>query len=138
MPRLSQREAEAYLSEAHVAHLITVRPDGCPHVVPVWFDWEGETALVMTSGQAVKVRNVRGNPTVALSVATDQRPYIYVVLEGEARVHTDNLVEVVNRICVHYDGPERGYAYAQELLAEGAMVLIEIRVSRMNSWGESE
>ena len=43
---------------------------------------------------------------------------------------------MVNRLCVKYDGPERGPAYAEELLAESRLVLIEITVARIMSWVE--
>ena len=138
MANLGQQEIMNYLDEAHIAHLVTVRPDGRPHVAPVWFLEEDGRAFVMTDANAVKVRNIRREPTVALSVATDQRPLKYVVLHGEAQVSTTNMEEMVQRICVRYDGPERGIDYARELLAEGRMCLIEVRVNRVIGWKDDE
>lgn len=138
MAQLSQPEIEDYLAELHVAHLVTVRPDGRPHVAPVWFLWESGRALIITGGTSVKVRNVRRNPAVALSIATDQRPLKYVVLEGEGKVTQEDLVQVVERICVRYDGPVQGAAYAQELLAAGNMVVVDIRVERVIGWKDEE
>ncbi len=119
MAMLSEQEIEAYLAEPHVAHLVTVRPEGRPHMAPVWFLAEGRRALVMAYANAVKLRNIGRNPAVAISIATDQRPYKYVVLEGEGRVTDREPAQVVERICVQYDGPEQGPAYARELLTGG-------------------
>lgn len=138
MARLSQQEIESYLAEPHVAHLVTVRPDGRPHVVPVWFLWEGSHALIITGGTSVKVRNIRRSPAVSLSIATDRRPLQYVVLEGAGKVTKEDLARVVERICVRYDGPVRGAAYAQELLATGNMVLVDIQVGRVIGWKDEE
>lgn len=138
MAQLSGLEIEGYLAEPHVAHLVTVRPDGRPHVAPVWFLWEGDRALVMTGSTSVKARNVRRSPAVALSVATDQRPFKYVLLEGEAKVTQEDLARVVERICVHYDGPAQGAAYARELLSAGNIVLVDIRVERVIGWKDDE
>ena len=134
MAKMSQREIETFLADPMVAHLVTVRADGRPHVVPVWFEWEGRRAQVMTDRSSVKARNIRDNPMVALSIAKEQRPYQYVTVEGMARITTDNLAEVVRRICFRYDGPERGPAFAQELLADEHLVLIEISPTRVVSW----
>lgn len=92
----------------------------------------------MAGEKAVKIRNVRRNPGVLLSVATDERPYRYVVLEGQARLTKDGLAEVLERICVRYDGPKRGQEFARELLDRGDMILLDIRVDRMTSWADDE
>lgn len=138
MAQLTNLEIEDYLAEPHVAHLVTARPDGPPHVAPVWFLWEGGRALVMTSGNSVKARNIRRSPAVALSIATDQRPFKYVVLKGEGKVTQHNLARAVERICVRYDGPAQGAAYARELLAAGNIVLIDIQVERVIGWKDEE
>jgi hypothetical protein len=103
-------------------------------MAPVWFVAEDRRVLVMAHANAVKLRNIRQNPAVALSVATDQRPYKYVVLEGEGRITGRDLLQVVERICVQYDGPVEGPAYAKVLLSEGQMVLLDIRVTRVTGW----
>ena len=138
MAELTQAEIAAYLAEVHVAHLVTVRRNGRPHVAPVWFVEEDGRALVIAGANAIKVRNIRRNPVVSLSIATDLRPFQYVVLEGEVQVTDDDLTSVVERICVRYDGQERGRAFAEELLAGGQTVVIDIRVSRVLSWKDDE
>ena len=138
MAKLNQQETEAYLAEPHIGHLVTVRPDGRPHVAPVWFKWEGDRALVMAIASAVKLRNIQHNPAVALSIATDQRPYRYVILEGEARVTGDAPPEVIERLCIHYDGPDRGPDFARELIDDRHLVLIDIKITRVIPWYESK
>ena len=138
MAKMSQREIETFLADPMVAHLVTVRPDGHAHVVPVWFEWKGRRAQVMTDRSSVKARNLGDTQMVALSIAKEQRPYQYVTVEGMARITTDNLAEVVRRICFCYDGPERGPAFAQELLADDHLVLIEISPTRVVSWKDDD
>jgi general stress protein 26 len=104
----------------------------------VWFVWQEGRALVMTGGSSVKVRNLRGNRSVTLSVASDTRPYQYVSLEGEANLTQDNMAELVHRICTRYDGPEQGTAYARELLEHGNMVVIVVQVKRIVSWKQDD
>ena len=134
MADLSQKEISDLLAEPHLCHLATVRPDGRPHVTPIWYMEENGKAFVIAGANAVKFRNVRQNPKVSLSIATDQRPYKYVVLEGEGRLTQDNLNQVTERLCVRYDGPERGRAYARELTAAGGLRVLEVQVRRVLSW----
>ena len=138
MAKLSQQEIEAYLVEPHVAHLVTVRRDGRPHVAPVWYLEEDGRAFVIADSNAIKMRNIQRNPQLALSIATDQRPFKYVVLEGEGRVTDDDLAAMIERICVRYDGPERGRAYAREILSRGGFRLLDIRVTRVIGWKDDE
>ena len=138
MARFSQRETEQFLAQPRIAHLATLRPAGTPHVAPVWFLWDQGRAWVMADAGAVKVRNIKANPAVTLSIATPERPLSYVVLEGTAQLNSADLARVVERMCVLYDGPERGADFARELLGENRMVLLEISVGRVLSWKDDE
>ena len=138
MARLTPEEIDAYLGVPHVAQLATIRPDGGPHIAPVWYIREGGQVKVMTFESSVKVRNIESNPKVALSVATDGHPYRYIILEGDAVVTKENLSQEVERLCVHYEGPERGEEYTKELLAGSGMVVIDVTVRKIISWKEDE
>ena len=138
MAKLSQQEMDRFLAQPRIAHLVTLRPAGTPHVAPVWFLWDRGRAFVMADANAVKVRNIESNPAVALSIATSKRPLSYVVLEGQAEVTSEDLPQVVERMCVLYDGPERGAEFAKELLGEDRMVLLEIAIDRIMSWKDND
>ena len=138
MATLTQEEIDEFLGVPHVAQLATIRPDGRPHLAPVWYIREGTQVKVMTFESSVKVRNIELNPKVALSVATDGHPYRYVILEGDAIVTKENLEQEVERLCVHYEGPERGAEYTKELLADSGMVVIDVAVRKTISWKEDE
>ena len=82
----------------------------------------------------------RRNPKVSLSVATDEWPYQYVILEGEATVSSDNIKEAVRTIFSRYEGAERGEEDATELTeGDQQLVAIVINVKRILSWkGDAE
>ena len=48
--------------------LSTVRRDGRPHTVPVWFLWDGKTILMFSQPETQKIRNLRNNPNVTLAL----------------------------------------------------------------------
>ena len=139
MARLSQEEQALFLSQARIAHFVTMRSVTRPHVAPVWFLWDQAStgkgrAWVMADANAVKVRNVKKNSSVALSIATPERPLSYVILEGQATVTSDGLNDVVQKMCLLYDGPERGTAFAKELLGQERMILLDIAIDKIIGW----
>ena len=134
MSELSEQEIAELFAEFSVAHLCTVRPDGRPHVAPVSYMVEGDKAFVATPEGTVKLRNVRKNPKVSLSVATEPSPARYVVLEGDATVTKDSAARVLENVSIRNYGSEAGPAVAKEWLAAGVVMVIEIQVNKVLSW----
>ncbi len=142
MAGLSPEEIKDFIERgAHIAHVATVRPDGRPHVAPVSFgSWDGKAYVAVYEG-TVKLANIRHNPKVALSVATDERPYKYVVLEGEGRITSENRDQVLERILIGYVGEERGAALTQEVLARTGrteLLVLEVTIDKVLSMHEVE
>ena len=74
------------LSSEPVVWLSTVRPDGGPHLVPIWFSWDGSDILVASKPAAQKVRNIRSNPTVMLALGQAEDDFDVGLLEGRAEL----------------------------------------------------
>lgn len=68
-----------------IAWFTTVRPDGRPHVVPVWFLWDDATILVFSQPNQ-KVRNLRANPAVMLALDESDTGEDVVLIEGRAEL----------------------------------------------------
>lgn len=138
MAKLTADEIDAFLSRPRIAHFTTLRSSGTPHVTPVWFLWKDGKAMVMADAGAVKVRNIRRNPAVALCVATQGRPYTYVTVEGQASLPSEGLAETVQEAFVLYEGPELGPEYADIVLANENLALIAISPDRFLAWKDDE
>jgi hypothetical protein len=54
--------ADRRLREEEVAWLTTVRSDGQPQSVPIWFLWDGETFLIYSQPGRQKLKNITRNP----------------------------------------------------------------------------
>lgn len=61
--------------------LATRRRNGAPHLVPLWYAWDGEKVYFVTPRHTQKVRNIEGMPRVAMSLEDGSN---VVILEGEA------------------------------------------------------
>lgn len=82
---LDEKTAQRLRAEP-VAWLTTVRADGQPQSSPIWLDWNGAEIVVLSQPGAGKVRNVTGQPLVALHLADDEGSNVVTV---EARVELD-------------------------------------------------
>ena len=69
-----------------VVWLSTVRPDGGPHLVPIWFSWDGREILIASKPGAQKVRNLRANPTAMLALGEAEDDFDVGLLEGLAEL----------------------------------------------------
>jgi F420H(2)-dependent biliverdin reductase len=79
---------ERFSTEANV-WLATTRPDGRPHLVPIWFVWVHQRVWIATDAKSVKVRNITAHPFASVSLEDGNAP---VVAEGGAQVHSANNV----------------------------------------------
>ena len=74
------------LREEPVVWLSSVRPDGGPHIVPIWFSWDGREVLIASKPHAQKVRNLRANPSVMLALGEAEDDFDVGLLEGRAEL----------------------------------------------------
>jgi PPOX class probable F420-dependent enzyme len=79
-----QPHVEERLRSDEMVWLTTVRPDGRPHSVPVWFLWDGATVLIWSKPNTQKIHNLRQNHSVTL--ALDDTKKGVVILEGTAEL----------------------------------------------------
>jgi PPOX class probable F420-dependent enzyme len=77
---------EQRLREEPIIWFTTVRADGRPHTVPVWFVWDGETFLIFSQPGNLKIRNLQRNPHITLAVDGTKQGGDVVTVEGEAEL----------------------------------------------------
>ncbi|EIV92193.1 PPOX class F420-dependent oxidoreductase [Frankia sp. QA3] len=93
--------------------LATVRADGRPHVVPIWFVLDGADVVFNTGAESVKGRALRRVGVAALCVDDERPPYSFVTLTGPVAL-SDDVAEVrrwATRIAARYMGAERAEEY---------------------------
>lgn len=71
------------LDEEAIGWLTLVDAGGTPQPAPIWFHWDGATALVYSDHRAKRLAHLRANPHVALHLDGDDRGADVVVLTGE-------------------------------------------------------
>lgn len=81
--------ADRQLREEQIIWLTTVRADGQPQSVPVWFLWDGATLLVYSQPEKQKIPNIRQNPRVALNFNSDPSANHLTRFQGRAEIADD-------------------------------------------------
>ena len=70
------------LPEKRILWLGSVRPDGRPHLVYVFFLWDGKHILIWSQPTSQKIRNVQQNPHVTLRLNETWGGEDMVILDG--------------------------------------------------------
>jgi PPOX class probable F420-dependent enzyme len=88
MTRGDDRHIAERLSAEPIIWLGTVRPDGRPHNVPVWFAWHEPTILIFSMPGTAKVRDMQRSPAVSLALDSADGGQDIVLAEGRAKLIT--------------------------------------------------
>ena len=101
------------LPNAPLAHLTTLNSDGSPEVTVVWVGIENEEFVIGHMAERRKVKNVRRDARVALSMLGDKINARglreYVVIYGLARVTEGGAVDLLQRLARIYLGPNADF-----------------------------
>ncbi len=81
---LSASEISAFLQGPWTARLACLRPDGSPHVIPVWQEWDGVGFTVIAWEGSQWADFVSANPAVSLTVDEPWPPLRRVTARGRA------------------------------------------------------
>ncbi|MER6420254.1 PPOX class F420-dependent oxidoreductase [Streptomyces sp. NPDC001137] len=79
----------ALLDGKNFASVATLGPDGAPQNSVVWIKREGDTVLFSSTDGRQKVRNLRRDPRISLSVFDLADPYTSVEIRGTAEILPD-------------------------------------------------
>jgi PPOX class probable F420-dependent enzyme len=107
MQTLSPTEVRDFLlARTRTGKLATVRADARPHVVPIWFELDGDTVVFTTWHATVKATNMRRDPHVSMCVDQEVPPFAFVLIEGTAELIDDAgaLRHWATRIAARYMG----------------------------------
>ena len=101
------------LAKAPLAHLTTINSKGGPQITVVWVGIENEEFVIGHLATHQKVKNIRRDGRVALSMLGDktnpQGLREYLVIYGNARVTEGGAVELLQRLGRLYLGPKADY-----------------------------
>lgn len=135
-----QIQMEAILNAGVLARIATVK-NNQPHVVPVWFLWDGQSVWISAFTSTRKVKELLGNPRCAVLIEpkeVETGKLQAVLLEGPADLISEprSLVEEMSvRIYTRYLGPEGVLAPdPQSWIRDPENRLIKMTPEKTYSW----
>ena len=97
------------LASPALAHLVTLNPDGSPQVTVVWVGLDGDEIVAAHLAEHRKIRNIRHDSRVALSVEAGTRNAMglteYLVVYGTARITDGEAADLLQELAHTYLGP---------------------------------
>ncbi|SLI00532.1 Probable pyridoxamine 5'-phosphate oxidase [Mycobacteroides abscessus subsp. massiliense] len=125
--------ARALIGAGADATLVTINPDGSPQVSVVWVALQStpdgdELVAAHLSGNYKKLRNIRRDPHVALTVLAPSQPgqqREYLAVTGSARVVEGSAPELLSQLAVallgsdeHFPPPNSPEGYLTRIRVE--------------------
>lgn len=138
MKEMTEAEYREFLLRGtKTGKLATVRKDGRPHVVPVWFELDGDAVIFTTSDRSVKFMNMKRDPRVSITIDDQTPPYSYVMIEGTVSFSEDpgELLYWATRIGGRYMGEDQAEAYGRRNSNPGE-VIVRIIPSKVSAFAD--
>ena len=102
--------ARAVVESNALAHLVTLNPDGSPHLSCVWVGMEGDEIVCGHLPRNRKVRNIERDPRVALSMEAEGMSHgalqHYLLVYGTARITEGGAADLLQQLAHTYLGPD--------------------------------
>ncbi|MGW3559955.1 PPOX class F420-dependent oxidoreductase [Streptomyces sp. NPDC000963] len=133
MTRMTDDQWRAFVSAGtRTGKLATVRDDGSPHVVPIWFVLDGDDFVFNTGKTTVKGRNLARDGRVSLCVDDEDPPFSFVSLFGRAELseEPDALRHWATRIGARYMGEDRAEEFGTRNAVPGEL-LVGVRIDKV-------
>lgn len=140
---LTSERMNAFLARPLIARMATVKPNGRPHVVPVWFDWDGEHLWITIDRRSHKYRNLRAHPYCAVSIDETQGGlrFLGVIMEGRVELIEQPVEwarQVVIRVYTKYLGEEGIEARTpQRMINQGQHVIVKLIPDKILTWDDT-
>jgi PPOX class probable F420-dependent enzyme len=102
-----------------LAHLVTLDADGSPQVTVIWIGLDGDDIVSGHMNLSKKLRNVRRDPRVVISLEAPRTPAVFLaehaVLRGTAVVEEGGAQELLTRLGHLYVAPEFTFPSADQI-----------------------
>jgi PPOX class probable F420-dependent enzyme len=96
---------DAFLARPNPAVVATLRPDGSPHTAATWYDWEDGRVLLNMEESRLRLKFLRRDPRVSLTVLDEKDWYKHVTLMGRVvSLEDDPDLADIDRLSQRYRG----------------------------------
>jgi PPOX class probable F420-dependent enzyme len=121
-----------------LGHLVTLDPDGTPHVTLVWAGFDGDELVFATFPDQHKLESIRRDSRVVVSFQAKESSsgalHPYAVITGRGRVTAGGALEWMDHLAHFYVGP--GEKFPMRDVPAGFVVRVSVdRIYGVGPWG---
>ena len=129
--------AREFLEQGALAHVVTLDPDGSPHVTLAWAGVDDGGVVWSSFSDQRKLENLRRDQRITLSFQAHESGgeplHPYLVIRGRARVTEGGALDVMDRLAEYYIGPGERFPWRDA--PAGYTIHVDVdRVYGTGSW----
>jgi PPOX class probable F420-dependent enzyme len=135
---MKKKDIEKLLSRPIVAVVAVTAPDGAPHAVPTWYEYDKGEVVFHTGPESFKYKCLVRDPRITLVVDTKDAPYKTAVLKGKVTMEEKgDDAKRTERMSISYLGKKMGKRYAKSMSGQ-KVVVVRFKPDRIISWDYAE
>lgn len=103
MPPMTDAQRDAFLAERRYGILTTLRRDGAPVSLPVWYEWDGATLRMFCHEASGKLKRLTNESRATVLVVNHpDEPENWVSFDGRITIHSEGGLEMAERVFDRY------------------------------------
>jgi len=135
---MTDGQVNEFLSKANIARLATIKLDGSPFNVPVWYEWNASTRALFVIGRKRSswVENIKREPRVSVVIDISEPPFPKVLIQGSAKIVGSDPLEwipIAKKMSARYLGDDTGSSYFEGSIDQ-PRVLLDINANSITTW----
>ncbi len=140
MGQMSDADREAFLAVNRYGILSTLRRDGSPIAIPVWFDWDGSSVRMFTNAGSPKLRRLANDARASVLVTNhiDENEK-WVAFDGTVAVSDEGGFELAEKLAQRYwdlNDPGRASALQTWRAMESGWRLLEMVPDEVRTYAD--
>jgi predicted pyridoxine 5'-phosphate oxidase superfamily flavin-nucleotide-binding protein len=103
MATMSIEERDVFLEKPRYGILTSVRKNGSPIAVPVWFDWDGQMIRMFAGAKSPKIKRLEANPGASLLVINNLDEHeAWVAFDGAVTIKESGGFDLAEALAPRY------------------------------------
>ncbi len=140
MGQMSDADRDAFLAVNRYGILSTLRRDGSPIAIPVWFDWDGSSVRMFTTAGSPKLRRLADDARASVLVTNhvDEKEK-WVAFDGTVTVSDEGGLELAEKLARRYwdlNDPGRATALQSWSAMESEWRLLEMVTDKVRTYAD--
>lgn len=112
---MTDAERDVFLAERRYGVLTTLRREGSPVSLPVWYEWDGTTLRMFCHEASSKLKRLKNDARATVLVMNHpDEPENWVSFDGRVTIREEGGMKMAERVFDHYYRPGDGRRAALE------------------------